>query len=165
MTSGDRRSFPACQPRWPLSGNADPGILLRLFRAFPAFAGGVLAGLLLSSHALASEEGVPIDRKTVVQTALSSHPLVSIAYARSRAQTEKVGVAQADYYPHLTVSLDQLFLNSAFVGGVFPDYQPIAPEMLNPTLTQDITTFGRRHYRVRAERFRLRSRKRSALTR
>ncbi len=142
-----------------MSGKADPGIPLRLFRAFPAFAGGLLAGLLLSSQALASEEGVPIDRKAVVQAALSSHPLVSIAYARSRAQTEKVGTALADYYPHIALSLDQLFLNTAFVGGVFPDYQPIAPEMLNPTLTQDITAFGRRHYRVRAERLRLRSRK------
>ena len=120
---------------------------------------GILVAFLPLGTLMAAEEGVPIDRKTVVQAALSSHPLVSIAYARSRAQTEKVGVAQADYYPHLTLSLDQLFLNSAFVGGVFPDYQPIAPEMLNPTLTQEITAFGRRHFRVRAERFRLRSRK------
>ena len=120
---------------------------------------GILIVLLPLRAVKAAEEGVPVDRKTVVQAALASHPLVSIAYARSRAQTEKVGMALADYYPHLTLSLDQLFLNSAFVGGVFPDYQPIAPEMLNPTLTQDITTFGRRHYRIRAERFRLRSRK------
>ena len=134
-------------------------LLSPFFRRIFVLGTGILVALLPLRAVTAGEEGVPIDRKTVVQAALSSHPLVSIAYARSRAQTEKVGVAQADYYPHLTVSLDQLFLNSAFVGGVFPDYQPIAPEMLNPTLTQDITTFGRRHYRVRAERFRLRSRK------
>ena len=82
-----------------------------------------------------------------------------MAVDRTRAQDEGVGAALADYYPHLTLSLDQLFLNTAFVGGVFPDYQPIAPELLNPTLTQEISDFGRRHYRVSAARNRLESRR------
>ncbi len=102
---------------------------------------------------------VEIDQETVVRTALASHPLVRMAVDRSRAQDAGVGTALADYYPHLTLSVDQLFLNSAFVGGVFPDYQPIAPELLNPTLTQEITDFGRRHYRVSAARNRLESRR------
>jgi len=129
------------------------------FRALLAMGTGVLAGILLSGPVRAAEDGVPIARKAVVRAALASHPLVSIAYDRSRAQTEKVGTEMSAYYPHITLSLDQLFLNSAFIGGVFPDYQPIAPELLNPTLTQDITSFGGRHDRVRAERFRLRSRR------
>ena len=102
---------------------------------------------------------VAIDQETAVRTALASHPLVRMAVDRSRAQEEGVGTALADYYPHLTLSIDQLFLNTAFVGGVFPDYQPIAPELLNPTLTQEITDFGRRHYRVSAARARLESRR------
>ncbi len=104
------------------------------------------------------QEGVLIDRTAVIQAALSSHPLVSIAAAESRSQKEQVGTARSDYYPHLTLSIDQLFLNTAFIGGVFPDFEPIAPELLNPTLTQDITTFGLRHARVKAERSLLESR-------
>jgi outer membrane protein len=108
---------------------------------------------------LADDPGVLVDRTTVIHNALSSHPLVAIALERSRAQREKVGVARSDYYPHLTFSLDQLFLNTAFIGGVFPNYEPIAPEMFNPTLTQEITDFGSRHYRVKAVSHRLKSRK------
>ena len=117
------------------------------------------AALLGSLPVWADPAPVEIDRETVVKTALASHPLVRMAVDRTRAQDEGVGAALADYYPHLTLSLDQLFLNTAFVGGVFPDYQPIAPELLNPTLTQEITDFGRRHYRVSAARNRLESRR------
>ena len=152
--------------------SGSPELLFRLFRpSFPAFgralstAGRGALGLLLSlpcllpGAAAADPAPVEIDRETVVKTALSSHPLVRMALDRSRAQDEGVGSALSDYYPHLTLSVDQLFLNTAFVGGVFPDYQPIAPELLNPTLTQEITDFGRRHYRVAAARERLESRR------
>jgi outer membrane protein len=123
------------------------------------FLAAAIAALLGTPPVWADPAPVEIDRETVVKTALASHPLVRMAVDRTRAQDEGVGAALADYYPHLTLSIDQLFLNSAFVGGVFPDYQPIAPELLNPTLTQEITDFGRRHYRVSAARNRLESRR------
>ena len=128
-------------------------------RRIGLFLAAAIAALLGTPSVWADPAPVEIDRETVVKTALSSHPLVRMAVDRTRAQDEGVGAALADYYPHLTLSIDQLFLNSAFVGGVFPDYQPIAPELLNPTLTQEITDFGRRHYRVSAARNRLESRR------
>ena len=128
-------------------------------RMIGLFLAAAIAALLGTPSVWADPAPVEIDRETVVKTALASHPLVRMAVDRTRAQGEGVGAALADYYPHLTLSIDQLFLNSAFVGGVFPDYQPIAPELLNPTLTQEITDFGRRHYRVSAARNRLESRR------
>ncbi len=128
-------------------------------RMIGLFLAAAIAALLGTPPVWADPAPVEIDRETVVKTALASHPLVRMAVDRTRAQDEGVGAALADYYPHLTLSIDQLFLNSAFVGGVFPDYQPIAPELLNPTLTQEITDFGRRHYRVSAARNRLESRR------
>ncbi len=128
-------------------------------RRIGLFLAAAIAALLGTPSVWADPAPVEIDRETVVKTALASHPLVRMAVDRTRAQDEGVGAALADYYPHLTLSIDQLFLNSAFVGGVFPDYQPIAPELLNPTLTQEITDFGRRHYRVSAARNRLESRR------
>ncbi len=128
-------------------------------RMIGLFLAAAIAALLGTPSVWADPAPVEIDRETVVKTALASHPLVRMAVDRTRAQDEGVGAALADYYPHLTLSIDQLFLNSAFVGGVFPDYQPIAPELLNPTLTQEITDFGRRHYRVSAARNRLESRR------
>jgi outer membrane protein len=119
----------------------------------------LLPGLFSPKPGSADDSGVLVDRRTVIHNALSSHPLVSIALDASRSQSDRVGVALSDYYPHISVSLDQLFLNTALMGTVFPNYEPIAPEVFNPTLTEDITAFGRRHYKVDAARDRLRSRR------
>lgn len=131
---------------------------------FETYCARLLPGLLLLlaavaplGEARANGKAVTLDRQTVVQKALASHPLVAIALDRERARSEQVGVARSDNYPHLTASFDQLFLNTALLGTIFPNGEPIAPEVFNPILTQEITAFGRRRHKIGEARHRLES--------
>ena len=143
------------EPRHCYRGRRSPGVLAIFFL--------LVLGIGGPRDLFAENSGILVTRETVVHNALTSHPLVAMALDRILSESEQVGVARSDYLPHVSVSLNQLFLNTAFAGGVFPNFEPIAPELLNPTLSQDITAFGRRHYKVKRERDLLEARKEDLL--
>nr|EDZ38797.1 MAG: Putative outer membrane efflux protein [Leptospirillum sp. Group II '5-way CG'] len=89
-------------------------------------------------------------RAEILQQALDNNPGIIVQTNRLAASTEEVGIRRATYYPQITLNLAQLYLNTPVLGISFPNEQPLAPEAILPTFTQELFEFGRRRNQVKA---------------
>ncbi len=94
----------------------------------------------------------PVTRDQVIRIALKNNPSIAIVASEYSSKNEEVGVRRATYYPQISLNLDELFLNSPVVGISLPNETGIPLTLLNPTINQEITGFGKRRNEVLAAR-------------
>ena len=93
---------------------------------------------------------IPVTRAEIMQQALDNNPGIIVQTNRLAASTEEVRIRRATYYPQINLNLAQLYLNTPVLGISFPNEQPLAPEAILPTFTQELFEFGRRRNQVKA---------------
>lgn len=112
-------------------------------------------GYQSSGEAFAAEEEgsvIPISRKEVYERALKNNPAIALQASEYASQSEEVGIRKATYFPQISLTAEQLYLNTPLLGLVFPNEEGLAPEAVLPSLTQEIYDFGRRRNTVKAAR-------------
>ena len=95
---------------------------------------------------------VPIAREEVYERALKNNPAIDLQASEYASQSEEVGIRKATYFPQISLTVEQLYLNTPLLGFVFPNEEGLAPEAVLPSLTQEIYDFGRRRNSVKAAR-------------
>ncbi|MHB1604892.1 MAG: TolC family protein [Leptospirales bacterium] len=101
-----------------------------------------------------TEDGpiVSISREEVYERALQNNPAIALQASEYASQSEEVGIRKATYFPQISLTAEQLYLNTPLLGLVFPNEEGLAPEAVLPSLTQEIYDFGRRKNAVKAAR-------------
>ncbi|MHB8423504.1 MAG: TolC family protein [Leptospirales bacterium] len=101
-----------------------------------------------------TEDGpiVSISREEVYERALKNNPAIALQASEYASQSEEVGIRKATYFPQISLTAEQLYLNTPLLGFVFPNEEGLAPEAVLPSLTQEIYDFGRRRNAVKAAR-------------